>query len=127
MARIAGVNIPTDKRVEISLTYIYGIGPKRSKEICKALGFKDSLRAKDLTDQDVINIRNYIEQNLKVEGDVRKENAINIKRLQDLKTYRGNRHRNRLPVHGQRTRTNARTRKGKRVAVAGASSKGKAA
>ncbi|MDR0319247.1 MAG: 30S ribosomal protein S13 [Rickettsiales bacterium] len=125
MARIAGVNIPTEKRVETSLTYIYGIGPKKAKEIVKALGFKDSLRTKDLTDSDVINIRNYIEKNLKVEGDVRKEIAMNIKRLQDLKTYRGIRHRNRLPVRGQRTRTNARTRKGKRIAVAGAASKGK--
>jgi small subunit ribosomal protein S13 len=125
VARIAGVNIPTEKRVETSLTYIYGIGPKKAKEIVKALGFKDSLRTKDLTDSDVINIRNYIEKNLKVEGDVRKEIAMNIKRLQDLKTYRGIRHRNRLPVRGQRTRTNARTRKGKRIAVAGAASKGK--
>ncbi|MDR0449263.1 MAG: 30S ribosomal protein S13 [Rickettsiales bacterium] len=125
MARIAGVNIPTEKRVETSLTYIYGIGPKKAKEIVKALGFKDSLRTKDLTDTDVINIRNYIEKNLKVEGDVRKEIAMNIKRLQDLRSYRGIRHRNRLPVRGQRTRTNARTRKGKRIAVAGAASKGK--
>jgi small subunit ribosomal protein S13 len=119
------VNIPTEKRVETSLTYIYGIGPKKAKEIVKALGFKDSLRTKDLTDTDVINIRNYIEKNLKVEGDVRKEIAMNIKRLQDLRSYRGIRHRNRLPVRGQRTRTNARTRKGKRIAVAGAASKGK--
>jgi small subunit ribosomal protein S13 len=125
VARIAGVNIPTEKRVEVSLTYIYGIGPKRAKDICKALKFADSLRTKDLTDSDVINIRNYIEENFKVEGDVRKEIAMNIKRLQDLKSYRGLRHRNRLPVHGQRTRTNARTRKGKRVAIAGASVKGK--
>jgi small subunit ribosomal protein S13 len=125
VARIAGVNIPTEKRVETSLTYIYGIGPKKAKEICKALGFATSKRTKDLTDADVINIRNYIEKHLKVEGDVRKETAMNIKRLQDLKSYRGLRHRNRLPVRGQRTRTNARTRKGKRIAVAGASSKGK--
>ncbi|MCL2629277.1 MAG: 30S ribosomal protein S13 [Alphaproteobacteria bacterium] len=125
MARIAGVNIPTEKRIETSLTYIYGIGPVRAKQICKALKFKTELRTKDLTDADIINIRNYIEKNLKVEGDVRKETAMNIKRLQDLKAYRGIRHRNRLPVRGQRTRTNARTRKGKRVAVAGASSKGK--
>jgi len=125
LARIAGVNIPTEKRIETSLTYIYGIGPVRAKQICKALKFKTELRTKDLTDADIINIRNYIEKNLKVEGDVRKETAMNIKRLQDLKAYRGIRHRNRLPVRGQRTRTNARTRKGKRVAVAGASSKGK--
>ncbi len=125
MARIAGVNIPTEKRLVISLTYIYGIGPVRAKQICKALGFKDSMRTKDLTDQDVINIRNYIEENFKVEGDVRRDVAMNIKRLQDLKAYRGIRHRNRLPVRGQRTQTNARTRKGKRIAIAGASSKGK--
>ena len=125
MARIAGVNIPTEKRVEIALQYIYGIGPARAKQICKALKFKDSLRAKDLTDQDVINISNYIEENFKVEGDVRREIAMNIKRLQDLKAYRGIRHRNRLPVRGQRTQTNARTRKGKRVVVAGSASKGK--
>ncbi|MDR2413183.1 MAG: 30S ribosomal protein S13 [Rickettsiales bacterium] len=125
MARIAGVNIPTEKRVEIALQYIHGIGPRRAAQICKALKFKDSLRAKDLTDADVINISNYIEQNFKVEGDVRREVAMNIKRLQDLKTYRGVRHRNRLPVRGQRTQTNARTRKGKRVVVAGSATKGK--
>jgi len=125
MARIAGVNIPTEKRVEIALQYIHGIGPAKAAQICKALKFKDSLRAKDLTDADVINISNYIEQNFKVEGDVRREVAMNIKRLQDLKSYRGIRHRNRLPVRGQRTQTNARTRKGKRVAVAGSASKGK--
>jgi small subunit ribosomal protein S13 len=125
MARIAGVNIPEAKRVEIALQYIYGIGPAKARQICKALKFKDALRAKDLTDQDVINISNYIEENFKVEGDVRRDIAMNIKRLQDLKTYRGIRHRNRLPVRGQRTQTNARTRKGKRVVVAGSASKGK--
>jgi len=125
MARIAGVNIPMEKRVEIALQYIYGIGPKRAKQIVKALKFKDSLRAKDLTDQDIINISNYIEENFKVEGDVRREVTMNIKRLQDLKAYRGIRHRNRLPVRGQRTQTNARTRKGKRVVVAGSATKGK--
>ena len=125
MARIAGVNIPSEKRVEIALTYIYGIGPARAKQICKALKFKVDLRAKDLTDADIINISNYIEANFKVEGDVRREVQMNIKRLQDLKTYRGIRHRNRLPVRGQRTQTNARTRKGKRVVVAGSATKGK--
>jgi small subunit ribosomal protein S13 len=125
MARIAGVNIPTEKRIEIALQYIYGIGPARAKQICKALKFKDSLRTKDLTDQDIINISNYIEENFKVEGDVRRDVQMNIKRLQDLKSYRGLRHRNRLPVRGQRTQTNARTRKGKRVVVAGSASKGK--
>ncbi|MCL1902542.1 MAG: 30S ribosomal protein S13 [Alphaproteobacteria bacterium] len=125
MARIAGVNIPSEKRVEIALQYIYGIGPHRAAQIVKALKFKDSLRTKDLTDQDIINISNYIEENFKVEGDVRRDTQMNIKRLQDLKSYRGIRHRNRLPVRGQRTQTNARTRKGKRVVVAGSATKGK--
>ena len=125
MARIAGVNIPTEKRVEISLRYIYGIGPTRAKQICAALKFPDNLRTKDLTDEQVIEISRYIENNFKVEGDVRRDVTMNIKRLQDLKTYRGIRHRNRLPVRGQRTQTNARTRKGKRVVVAGSAVKGK--
>lgn len=125
MARIAGVNIPTEKRVEISLRYIYGIGPTRAKRICAALKFPDDLRTRDLTDAQVAEISRYIEQNFKVEGDVRREVTMNIKRLQDLKTYRGIRHRNRLPVRGQRTQTNARTRKGKRIAVAGSAVKGK--
>ena len=125
MARIVGVNIPPEKRVEIALRYIYGIGPKRAERIVTALKFPPSLRAKDLTDDQIIEISRYIEQNFKVEGDVRREITMNIKRLQDLKTYRGTRHRNRLPVRGQRTQTNARTRKGKRVAVAGSAVKGK--
>ena len=125
MARIAGVNIPTEKRIEIALQYIHGIGPARSAQICAALKLKDGLRAKDLTDEDVIKISNYIEDNFKVEGDVRREVTMNIKRLQDLKAYRGIRHRNRLPVRGQRTQTHARTRKGKRVVVAGSATKGK--
>ena len=125
MARIAGVNIPTEKRIEIALQYIHGIGPAKAAQICEALKLKDGMRAKDLTDADVIKISNYIEDNFKVEGDVRREVAMNTKRLQDLKAYRGIRHRNRLPVRGQRTQTNARTRKGKRVVVAGSSTKGK--
>ena len=125
MAHIAGVNIPTEKRIEAALRYIHGIGPTRAAKICKDLKLKDGLRAKDLTDEEVVKISNYIEQNFKVEGDVRREVAMNIKRLQDLKTYRGIRHRNRLPVRGQRTHTNARTRKGKRVVVAGSAVKGK--
>lgn len=125
MARIAGVNIPTDKRVEFALQYIHGIGPAKAAQICRALNIKAETRAKDLTDADVVKISNYIEDNFKVEGDVRREVAMNIKRLQDLKTYRGIRHRNRLPVRGQRTQTNARTRKGKRVVVAGSATKGK--
>ena len=125
MARIAGVNIPAEKRIEIALRYIHGIGPARAAKICEALKLKDGLRAKDLTDADFIKLSTYIEQNFKVEGDVRREVAMNIKRLQDLKTYRGIRHRNRLPVRGQRTQTNARTRKGKRIVVAGSAVKGK--
>ena len=125
MARIAGVNIPTEKRIEIALQYIHGIGPAKAAQVCQALKLKDGLRAKDLTDEDVVKISKYIEDNFKVEGDVRREVAMNIKRLQDLKTYRGIRHRNRLPVRGQRTQTNARARKGKRVVVAGSAVKGK--
>ncbi len=125
MARIAGVNIPENKRVEIALQSIYGIGPAKAAQIVKALKFKDSLRTKDLTDAEIVNISNYIEENFKVEGDVRREISMNIKRLQDLKAYRGIRHRNRLPVRGQRTQTNARTRKGKRVVVSGSATKGK--
>ena len=125
MARIAGVNIPTEKRIEVALQYIHGIGPAKAAQICEALKLKEGLRAKDLTDEDVVKISNYIEQNFKVEGDIRREVAMNIKRLQDLKAYRGIRHRNRLPVRGQRTQNNARTRKGKRVVVAGSATKGK--
>ena len=117
--------ISIEKRIEIALQYIHGIGPAKAKQICDALKLKDGLRAKDLTDADVIKISNYIEENFKVEGDVRREVTMNIKRLQDLKAYRGIRHRNRLPVRGQRTQTNARTRKGKRVVVAGSATKGK--
>jgi len=125
MARIAGVNIPTEKRVEIALRYIHGIGPAHAKKIVDALKIPAATRTKDLTDDQVVEISNYIDQNFKVEGDVRRETTMNVKRLQDLKTYRGIRHRNRLPVRGQRTQTNARTRKGKRVAVAGSAVKGK--
>lgn len=125
MARIMGVNIPAEKRIEVALRYIYGIGPTRAAKICGALNLKDGLRAKDLTDEDIFKISSYIEENFKVEGDVRRDVAMNIKRLQDLKAYRGIRHRNRLPVRGQRTQTNARTRKGKRVVVAGSATKGK--
>ncbi len=125
MARIAGVNIPTEKRVEFALRYIHGIGPAKAAQICRDLKIKEDMRAKDLTDADIVKISNYIEENFKVEGDVRREVAMNIKRLQDLKTYRGIRHRNRLPVRGQRTQTNARTRKGKRIVVAGSATKGK--
>lgn len=119
MARIAGVNIPTQKRVLIGLTYIHGIGPKIATDICKMVGIPSERRVKDLTDDEVLRIREAIEQNYKVEGDLRREVSMNIKRLMDMKSYRGLRHRKRLPVRGQRTHTNARTRKGKSVAIAG--------
>lgn len=119
MARIAGVNIPTNKRVEIALTYIHGIGRTKAKEICAQLEVPPERRVHELTDGEVIGIRELIDANYQVEGDVRREVAMNIKRLMDLKTYRGLRHRARLPVRGQRTSTNARTRKGKAMAIAG--------
>lgn len=119
MARIAGVNIPANKLVFIALTYIYGIGQKTAKDICKALKIEDSRRASDLTEEEAIKIREYIEAHYKVEGDLRREVSLNIKRLQDLRCYRGIRHTRKLPVHGQRTHTNARTRKGKAVPIAG--------
>ena len=119
MARIAGVNIPTNKRVEIALTYIHGIGRTKAKEICAQLGMPPERRVHELTDGEVIGIRELIDANYQVEGDVRREVAMNIKRLMDLKTYRGLRHRARLPVRGQRTSTNARTRKGKAMAISG--------
>ena len=118
MARIAGVNIPTEKRIEIALQYIHGIGPAKAAQICEALKLKDGLRAKDLTDADVIKISNYIEENFKVEGDVRREVAMNIKRLQEINSYRGMRHKRGLPCRGQRTKTNARTRKGPAKTIA---------
>lgn len=119
MARIAGVNIPSQKRVEIALTYIYGIGPKYAKEICGKVGIVDSKRVHQLSDEEVLKIRTVIDSDYQVEGDLRREVSMNIKRLQDLGCYRGLRHRKRLPVRGQRTHTNARTRKGKAVAIAG--------
>ncbi len=119
MARIAGVNIPTEKRVEIALTYIYGIGRTRAKEICQALGIPDERRVRDLSESEVIRIREYIDDHYIVEGDLRREVAMNIKRLMDLGCYRGLRHRKGLPVRGQRTHTNARTRKGKARPIAG--------
>ncbi len=119
MARIAGVNIPQNKLVNIGLTYIYGIGDKFSNEICKALEIPKSKRVNELTDEQILKIREYIDQKFIVEGDLRRENSINIKRLIDLATYRGSRHRKKLPARGQRTRCNARTRKGKAIAIAG--------
>ena len=114
MARIAGVNIPTNKRVEIALTYIHGIGPAKAKEITAKLGIEPQRRVQDLSDQEVLHIRETIDANYTVEGDLRRQVAMNIKRLMDLACYRGLRHRKGLPVRGQRTRTNARTRKGPR-------------
>ncbi len=119
MARIAGVNIPTNKRVEIALTYIHGIGRTKAKELCQALEIGDARRVNDLTDAEVLRIREFIDANLTVEGDLRRETQMNIKRLMDLGCYRGLRHRRGLPVRGQRTHTNARTRKGPAKAIAG--------
>lgn len=119
MARIAGVNLPEKKRVEFALRYIYGIGPTRAKDICAALKIPAEKRVYELTDDDVLRIREYIDKEYQVEGDLRRVVSMNIKRLLDLGCYRGLRHRKRLPVHGQRTHTNARTRKGKAIAIAG--------
>lgn len=119
MARIAGVNIPTNKRVVIALRYIHGIGPKFANEICKKVGIPAERRVNQLTDAEVLQIREAIDRDYTVEGDLRREVQMNIKRLMDLGCYRGLRHRKGLPVRGQRTHTNARTRKGKAVAIAG--------
>ena len=119
MARIAGVNIPTNNRVVIALQYIHGIGPKFASEICSKVKLPPERRVSQLTDAEVLQIREAIDREYTVEGDLRRENSMNIKRLMDLGCYRGLRHRRKLPVRGQRTRTNARTRKGKAVAIAG--------
>ena len=119
MARIAGVNISQNKLVQVGLTYIYGIGDKFSKQICDSLEIPKSKRVNELTDDQILKIREYIDKNFIVEGDLRRENFLSIKRLVDLATYRGSRHRKKLPVRGQRTRCNARTRKGKAIAIAG--------
>ena len=119
MARIAGVNVPTNKRLIIALTYIYGIGPKYSKDICEKVKIDGSKRVNNLDEDEIIKIREFIDKNFLVEGDLRREVSVRIKRLTDLGCYRGLRHRKKLPVRGQRTHTNARTRKGKAVAIAG--------
>ncbi len=119
MPRIAGVDVPAHKRVIISLQYIYGIGPTRAQQICAATSLDPSLRAEKLNEAQIAQIRSFIDENFKVEGDLRREISLNIKRLVDLGTYRGLRHRKGLPVRGQRTKTNARTRKGPRRTVAG--------
>jgi small subunit ribosomal protein S13 len=119
MARIAGVDLPNDKRVEIGLTYLYGIGLTRSQQVLTKTGVNPDTRCKDLTENEVARLREVIDAEFVVEGDLRREIAMNIKRLQDIGCYRGIRHRRGLPVHGQRTKTNARTRRGSRRTVAG--------
>jgi small subunit ribosomal protein S13 len=117
VARIAGVNIPTNKRVVIALQYIHGIGAAKARDIVQKVGIEDARRVNQLTDQEVLQIRETIDRDFTVEGDLRRETAVNIKRLMDLACYRGLRHRRGLPLRGQRTRTNARTRKGPRKAI----------
>ncbi len=119
MARISGVDLPRDKRVEIGLTYVFGIGLSRAQDILKATGVDPDTRVRDLSDEDVAKLRAYVEENYQVEGDLRRWEAMNIKRLGDIGTYRGRRHRMGLPVRGQRTRTNGRTRRGRKLTVAG--------
>ena len=124
MARITGVDLPREKRVEIGLTYIYGIGLTTSKKIVRETGISPDTRVRDLTEEEVVRLREFIDKNLKVEGDLRRETSQNIKRLMEIGCYRGLRHRKGLPVRGQRTHTNARTRKGPRRQI-GAKKKGK--
>jgi len=119
MARIAGVDLPRNKRVEVGLTYIYGVGLATSQEILKSSGINPDVRIKDLSEEEVIRLRDVIDRDYVVEGDLRREVGLNIKRLQEIGCYRGLRHRRNLPVRGQRTRTNARTRRGTRRTVAG--------
>lgn len=123
MARIANVVVPTEKQVQISLTYIYGIGPKLARDICDAAGIERTKRVKDLTEVELKKLRDEIDRNYNVEGDLQRVVAGNIKRLKDIQAYRGVRHKNNLPSRGQRTRTNGRTRRGKRVAVGGSQPK----
>ena len=119
MARLAGVDIPREKRVEVALTYIYGVGKTRAHETLAATGVNPDTRVKDLTDQELVALRDFIEGNYKVEGDLRREVAADIRRKVEIGSYQGLRHRSGLPVHGQRTKTNARTRKGPKRTVAG--------
>jgi small subunit ribosomal protein S13 len=119
LARIAGVDVPREKRLEIALTYIYGLGRTRTKQICEATGIDPSTRVRDLTDEEVARLRTYIDANFKVEGDLRRDVAQDIKRKMEIGSYQGIRHRRGLPVRGQRTHTNARTRKGPKKTVAG--------
>ncbi len=118
MARISGIDLPRDKRIEVALTYIYGIGPTRAAEVLKNTGIDPDTRVKDLTDEQEAQLREAIEHHYLIEGDLRRETAMNIKRLSEIGCYRGLRHRRGLPVHGQRTKTNARTRKGPKKTIA---------
>ena len=117
MARIAGVNLPREKRLEIGLTYIYGIGPSTARNVCAALGLSPDEKVRDLTDEEITRLRSHIDTELEVEGDLRRERSQSIKRLQEIGAYRGVRHRRGLPANGQRTKTNARTRKGPKKTV----------
>ena len=119
MARVAGVNIPDNKRLVISLTYVFGVGLTIAQKMCSDLKISESKRVKDLNDKELVDIRSYIEKNIKVEGDLRREINLNIKKKKDIRCYEGMRHIRRLPVRGQNTHSNARTRKGKAVAIAG--------
>jgi small subunit ribosomal protein S13 len=125
MARLAGVDLPRDKRLEIALTYIYGVGRTRALQTLEATGISPDLRARDLSDDDVVRLRDHIEGNYKVEGDLRREVAADIRRKIEIGCYEGIRHRRGLPVHGQRTKTNARTRKGPKKTIAGKKKAGK--
>ena len=125
MARLSGVDLPREKRMEIALTYIYGMGRTRAKQTLEATGISPDLRARDLTDEDLVKLRDYLDGNFKVEGDLRREVAADIRRKIEIGCYQGIRHRRGLPVHGQRTHTNARTRKGPKKTVAGKKKVGK--
>jgi small subunit ribosomal protein S13 len=117
LARIAGVNLPREKRLEVGLTYIFGIGPSMARRVCAELGLSPDEKVRDITDQEITKLRTYIDGNLQVEGDLRRERSQSVKRLQEIGAYRGVRHRRGLPVNGQRTKTNARTRKGPKKTV----------
>ena len=125
MARIAGVDLPREKRLEYGLTYIYGIGVKTARDICEATGLSLDIRVKDLTEEQIAKLRNYIEHNLVVEGELKSKVSLNIKKLNEIGCYRGIRHRKGLPVRGQSTKNNARTRKGPKKIVSGSAKKGK--
>jgi small subunit ribosomal protein S13 len=124
LARIAGVNLPREKRLEVALTYIYGIGPATARKVASELGLSTDQKVRDLTDEEITKLRTYIDTNLEVEGDLRRERSQNVKRLQEIGAYRGVRHRRGLPVNGQRTKTNARTRKGPKKTVGRGKKKG---